>query len=117
MRKQNVEYDRWRICLRAYVWMGVGCVCVCVDGSVVVGCKSYTVSSAKPGILYGLPKTHKEATPMRPILSAIGTFNYKLAKFLGPILQPIATNEHTIHSCQMFAKEVKQLQTEFLNHR
>ena len=45
MRMQNVEYDWWRICLRAYVWVGVRCVCVyvCVDGSVVVGC--YTVMS------------------------------------------------------------------------
>ena len=47
------------------------------------------ISSCKPGVLYGLPKTHKENTPMRPILSAISTFNYKLAKFLCPILKPI----------------------------
>ena len=31
------------------------------------------LSSSRPGILYGLPKIHKEGTPMRPILSAIGT--------------------------------------------
>ena len=71
------------------------------------------ISSAKPGILYGLPKTHKDNIPMRPILSAINTFNYKLAKFLCPILQPIASNQHTIPSTQAFAKEI---QTMHFNH-
>ena len=32
--------------------------------------------------LYGLPKTHKERLAMRPILSATGTYNYTLAKWL-----------------------------------
>ena len=64
------------------------------------------ISSAKPGVLYGLPKTHKTNTPVRPILYAINTFNYKLAKFLSPILQTIATNNFTINSSQTFAKEL-----------
>ena len=32
--------------------------------------------------LYGLPKTHKPQLAMRPILSAQGTYNYALAKWL-----------------------------------
>ncbi len=39
-------------------------------------------SGSTPGILYGLPKVHKDGCPIRPILSAINTFNYNLAKFL-----------------------------------
>ena len=39
-----------------------------------------------PGILYGLPKIHKNGTPLRPIPSAIGTAGYKLAKFFVPLL-------------------------------
>ncbi len=35
-------------------------------------------SGSTPGILYGLPKVHKAGCPIRPILSAIGTFNYNL---------------------------------------
>ena len=67
------------------------------------------ISSAKPGILYGLPKTHKTNIPIRPILSAINTFNYKLSKFLVPILQPIATNEYTLTSTKDFITDIQHL--------
>ena len=53
-------------------------------------------SGSSPGILYGLPKVHKVGAPIRPILSAIGTFNYNLAKFLVPILDPITKNDFTV---------------------
>ncbi len=43
-------------------------------------------SGSTSGILHGLPKIHKEGYPMRPILSAINTFNYNLDKFFVPIL-------------------------------
>ena len=46
-------------------------------------------SGSKPGILYGLPKVHKHNVPIRPILSAVGTYNFKLAKFLVPLLCPL----------------------------
>ena len=42
-------------------------------------------SGSTPGVLYGLPKVHKTNCPARPILSTIGTYNYKLAKFFVPI--------------------------------
>ena len=70
---------------------------------------SLYITSAKPGVLYGLPKTHKPSIPIRPILSAINTFNYKLAKFLVPILHPIATNEYTLDSTKAFTDDIKQL--------
>ena len=41
--------------------------------------------------LYGLPKTHKERLAMRPILSATGTYNYTLAKWLNEKLKPLGT--------------------------
>jgi len=44
--------------------------------------------------LYGLPKTHKEKLAMRTILSATGTYNYKLAKRLDEKLKPLFTNVH-----------------------
>ena len=37
---------------------------------------------SQPGRIYGLPKIHKPGAPLRPIVSASGTFNYKLAKLL-----------------------------------
>ena len=39
--------------------------------------------------LYGLPKTDKKLA-MRPILSAMGTYNYKLAKWLDEKLKPLS---------------------------
>ena len=32
---------------------------------------------SRPGVLYGLPKIHKENAPIRPIIAAVGTYNYK----------------------------------------
>ena len=63
-------------------------------------------TGSRPGILYGLPKVHKEGCPIRPIMSAIGTFNYKLSKFLVPLLAPITTNEYTVKDTFSFVKEV-----------
>ena len=63
-----------------------------------------------PGILYGNPKVHKTVvnnTPkFRPILSAINTPTYSLAKYLNPILSPLTTNEFTVKNSFDFAEEV-----------
>ena len=44
--------------------------------------------------IYGLPKTHKCKLSMRPILSAVGTYNYKLAQWLDMTLKPCQQNHH-----------------------
>lgn len=67
-------------------------------------------SGSVPGILYGLPKIHKPDVPVRPILSAIGTFNYNLAKFLVPILNNLTTNNFTVKNSFSFVQELKHLQ-------
>jgi hypothetical protein len=46
--------------------------------------------------MYGLPKIHKEGAPIRPIISACGTYNYKLAKYLDSILKPLLDESETI---------------------
>ena len=65
---------------------------------------------SKPGVLYGLGKVHKEAKnglpPFRPILSAIGTPTYKLAKYLLPFLTPLTQNEYTVTDSFHFAEEI-----------
>ena len=52
------------------------------------------------GILYGLCKIHKSlinnCPPFHPILSAIKTPSYNIAKYLVPLLEPITTNKFTI---------------------
>ena len=63
-----------------------------------------------PEILYGNPKVHQTVinnTPkFRPILSAINTPTYSLAKFLNPILSPLINNEFAVKSSFDFAEEV-----------
>ena len=39
--------------------------------------------------MYGLPKTHKEGTPLRPILSMTGSSHHGLGNWLAGLLQPV----------------------------
>ncbi|XP_068684490.1 uncharacterized protein [Montipora foliosa] len=59
--------------------------------------------------LYGLPKTHKKKLAMRPILSATGTYNYKLAKWLDEKLKPLSVNDHTVGDIFVFADELREM--------
>ena len=58
--------------------------------------------------LYGLPKTHKPALAIRPILSVSGTYNFKLAKWLDEKLKPISINEFTISDPLRFSEELRK---------
>ena len=66
-------------------------------------------SGATASRMYGLPKTHKPQTPLRPIISAIGSYNYNLSKFLVTILQPISKSSYCIKDSFTFAREIKDL--------
>ena len=61
-------------------------------------------TGSKPSQLYGLPKIHKEGTPVRPIISQIDSYTYQLAKFLVSILQPLATNSYTLKDSFTFVQ-------------
>ena len=65
---------------------------------------------SRPDILHGLPKVHTPVIDrcpfLRPILSAINTPSYKLAKFLVPLLTPLTSNDYTIKDSFSFAEEV-----------
>ncbi|XP_057302827.1 uncharacterized protein LOC130636990 [Hydractinia symbiolongicarpus] len=69
-------------------------------------------TGSKLGILYGLCKIHKSivngSPPFRPILSAIDTPTYNLAKFLVPLLAPLTVNEYTVFSSFSFAEEISK---------
>ena len=67
------------------------------------------VSGSSPGVMYGLPKVHKDNTPLRPILSANNTSNYKIAKFIVPLLQPFTTNSHTIKNSFEFSRSIASI--------
>ena len=63
-----------------------------------------------PGILYDNSKVHKmvinNTQKFRPILSAINTPTYLLAKYLNPILLSLTTNEFTVKNSFNFFEEV-----------
>ena len=80
--------------------------------------KDFSPSGSRPGILYGLAKVHKIVTDdlpsFRPILSAIGTSTYKLAKFLVPVLEHLTTNEYTIKDSFTFAEELQSFDSKLV---
>ena len=71
---------------------------------------------SRSGILYGLCKVHKQLVdncpPFRPIMSAIKTPTYNLAKFLVPLLESITTNMHIVKNSFEFAKEIADKEPE-----
>ena len=66
---------------------------------------------SRPGVLYGLPKIHKEGTPLRPIISAIKTYNYNLAKYLDKILKPLVDSKYTLIDTYDFVNKISHLNT------
>ena len=69
------------------------------------------------GALYGLCKTHEKVLnkypPFRPILSAIKTPSYNLAKFLFPLLEPITKNNFTVKNSFELSKEIYEQDSEY----
>ena len=79
-------------------------------GSVTLGqFNSLSTSGSRPGILNGLPKVHKPNIPLRPILSAIGTHSYNLAKFFVPLLHPISSGSYLIKDFFSFIQDLFSL--------
>ena len=72
----------------------------------------YTSGSA-PGILYGLPKVHKEdfstKFQFRPIFAAYNCASYNLSKFLVKILNPISENSYTVRNSSSFVRDITNL--------
>ena len=68
-------------------------------------------SGSRPGVMYGLSKVHKQLVDgfpkLRPILSAINTPTYKLAKYLVTIIEPLTKNEHTVKDTFTFAHDIR----------
>ena len=66
-------------------------------------------SGSRAGVLYGLPKIHKPDVPVRPIISAVGTYNYKLAKYLVEILSPLIDDKYILKDTFDFVNKVSNL--------
>ena len=71
-----------------------------------------------PARMYGLPKMHKVkrggshepiVPAFRPIVSSIGTYNYKLAKFLTDKLSPHISMQHCAVDTFSFVEDIKKV--------
>ena len=52
----------------------------------------------------------------RPILDAINTPSYKLAKFFVPVLSPLTINEYTVKHFFRFDKEITKTGCNYVMH-
>ena len=61
--------------------------------------------------MYGLPKTPKEGTPLRPILSMTDSSHHELGKWLAGLLRPVLERflSHCISDLFTFAKTMQNL--------
>ena len=69
-------------------------------------------SGSLPSRLYGNPKMHKvgnsgEIPPLRPIVSSIGAYNYKLAKFLDNMLSPYVNLDYACTDTFTFVRQIQ----------
>ena len=66
-----------------------------------------------PPRLYGLPKIHKAGAPLRPIVSAIGSPAYYVAKHMSKLLSPhIGQTESYLKDSKHFVQKIKDLYLE-----
>ena len=67
------------------------------------------IGSSRPR-LYGVPKTHKDGMPLRPVLSTTGSFQQPLARFLKEVLQSVYNkySAHCIPDSFSFATMIKE---------
>ena len=71
--------------------------------------KLYPTGTGVPKF-YGLPKIHKKETPLRPIVSSIGTVSYATSKELAMILKPlVGRSPYHVHNNQDLLEDLKSL--------
>ena len=63
----------------------------------------------QPAKLYGLAKVHKENTPLRPVVSMVGTSQYELSKYLDNLLRPYIPNNYTLSSTYDLLEKLRNL--------
>ncbi len=65
-------------------------------------------TTESPPRFYGLPKIHKPAIPLRPIVSSVGSIIYECAKFMTGILSSLVGRiPHHLKNSEEFAKLVQ----------
>ena len=71
----------------------------------------------RPGVMYRICKVHHNIIdnrpPFQPILPAISTPTYILARFLVPILKFLTSTEYTVTDSFAFAEEIIEQDSQF----
>ena len=74
--------------------------------------KLYPTGAGVPKF-YGLPKIHKKGTPLRPIVSSIGSVSYATSKELARILKPlVGWSPYHVHNNQDLLEDLRSLKLE-----
>ena len=64
----------------------------------------------RPSMFYGCVKIHKLGAPLRPIVSAVGSDTYKLAKYVNKLLSPYLVKEESyVTNISNFVEQLKSL--------
>ena len=66
-------------------------------------------TGSAPGKLYGLINVHKEVNPACPVISMVGSPEYKLAKFLDMIIRPYISDKHMLRSSYEFLEKLQEI--------
>ena len=61
------------------------------------------------GNLYALPEVHKNNCPVRPIVAAYGSFNFKLGKHLVPLISQLVVKPNILKNSYDFASTLHTL--------
>ena len=64
-------------------------------------------SGSQPGKLYGIAKVHKTNVPLRPVVSMVGTPEYKLAKYLESLIKPHIPDTYLLRSTENFIERLR----------
>ena len=71
--------------------------------------KLYPTGAGVPK-MYGLPKIHKKETPLRPIVSSIGSVSYQTSKELARILSPlVGRSPYHVHNNQDLLEDLRSI--------
>ena len=65
-------------------------------------------SGSQPGKLYGIAKVHKTNVPLRPVVSMVGTPEYKLAKYVDNLIKSHIPNTYLLRSTENFIERLKE---------
>ena len=67
-------------------------------------------NGTRPPMFYGCVKMHKQGAPLRPIVSAVGSATYKLAKFVNKLLSPYLVEvESYVKNTSDFVEQLESL--------